>query len=173
MRFGYSDEQEQFRAIVARFLRERSPTSEVRKHMASASGFDPTLWQQLATELGLTGVHVPESFGGQGFGYGELGIALEEMGQAMLCAPYFASCVLATEALLSVADDTEQAELLPSLVSGERLATLAWVERGGDWDIAATTLTATANGAEYLLDGHKKFALDGSMHVGVGRHSLG
>ena len=161
MRFGYSDEQEQFRAIVARFLRERSPTSEVRKHMASASGFDRTLWQQLASELGLTGVHVPESVGGQGFGYGELGIALEEMGQALLCAPYFASCVLATEALLSVASDTEQAELLPSLVSGERLATLAWVERGGDWDIAATTLTATANGAEYFLDGHKKFVLDG------------
>ena len=161
MRFGYTDEQEQFRAIVARFLRERSPTSEVRKHMASASGFDRTLWQQLATELGLTGLHVPEQFGGQGFGYGELGIALEEMGQALLCAPYFASCVLATEALLGLASDAEQAEFLPALVSGERLATLAWVERDGNWDVAATTLTATANGADYLLDGHKTFVLDG------------
>ena len=161
MRFGYSDEQEQFRAIVARFLRERSPTSEVRKHMASDNGFDRTLWQQLASELGLTGVHVPEQFGGQGFGYGELGIALEEMGQALLCAPYFASCVLATEALLRIATPAEQSEFLPALVSGERLATLAWVERGGDWDIAATTLTATAKGTDYLLDGHKTFVLDG------------
>ena len=161
MRFGYTDEQEQFRAIVARFLRERSPTSEVRKHMASDDGFDRSLWLQLATELGLTGLHVPEQFGGQGFGYGELGIALEEMGQALLCAPYFASCVLATEALLSLANEAEQAEFLPALVSGERLATLAWVERDGHWDVAATTLTATANGADYLLDGHKKFVLDG------------
>ena len=161
MRFGYTDEQEQFRAIVARFLRERSPTSEVRKHMASASGFDRSLWQQLASELGLTGLHVPEQFGGQGFGYSELGIALEEMGQALLCAPYFASCVLATEALLGLASAAEQAEFLPALVSGERLATLAWVERDGHWDVAATTLTATAKGADYVLDGHKKFVLDG------------
>jgi alkylation response protein AidB-like acyl-CoA dehydrogenase len=161
MRFGYSDEQEQFRAIVARFLRERSPPSEVRKHMASADGYERTLWQQLAGELGLTGVHVPESFGGQGFGYAELGIALEEMGQALFCAPYFASSVLATEVLLNIAAEAEQHELLPALVSGERIATLAWVEHGGRWDVATTTLTAHGQGDACRLDGHKKYVLDG------------
>lgn len=161
MRFGYTDEQEQFRDIVARFLRERSPTSEVRKHMASDAGYDRALWRQLVTELGLTGVHVPESLGGQGFGYVELGIALEEMGRALLCAPYFASSVLATEVLRTVATEAEQAMLLPALVSGEKLGTLAWVERGGQWDVAATTLTAHGQGEACRLDGHKKFVLDG------------
>lgn len=161
MRFGYSYEQEQFRDIVARFLRERSPTSEVRKHMASADGYDRALWQQLAGELGLTGVHVPESLGGQGFGYVELGIALEEMGQALLCAPYFASSVLATEVLRNVATDAEQAALLPALVSGDELATLAWVEHTGRWDVAATSVTAHGQGQACRLDGHKKFVLDG------------
>ena len=161
MRFGYTDEQEQFRAIVARFLRERASVSEVRRHMASDDGYDRALWQQLADELGITGVHVPEQFGGQGFGYIELGIALEEMGQALLCAPYFASSVLATDALLSVASEAEQHALLPALVSGARIATLAWVEDQGDWDVAATTLTATADGDGLRLDGHKKFVLDG------------
>ena len=161
MRFGYTDEQEQFRAIVARFLRERSPVSEVRRHMASDDGYDPGLWQQLADELGVTGVHVPEQFGGQGFGYAELGIVLEEMGQALLCAPYFASSVLATDALLSLASEAEQHALLPALVSGARIATLAWVEDQGDWDVAATTLTATPAGDGWRLDGHKKFVLDG------------
>ncbi len=165
MRFGYTDEQEQFRAIVARFLRERSPVSEVRRHMASDDGYDRALWRQLADELGLTGVHVPEQFGGQGFGYTELGIALEEMGQALLCAPYFASSVLATEALMSIASEAEQHALLPGLVSGARIATLAWVEGKGDWDVAATTLTATPDGRDdgksFRLDGHKKFVLDG------------
>ena len=161
MRFGYTDEQEQFRAIVARFLRERSPISEVRRQMASADGYDSVLWQQLADELGITGVHVPEQFGGQGFGYAELGIALEEMGQALLCAPYFASSVLATDALMSVASAAEQHALLPALVSGARIATLAWVEANGDWDVAATTLIATQAGDDLRLDGHKKFVLDG------------
>jgi alkylation response protein AidB-like acyl-CoA dehydrogenase len=161
MRFGYSDEQEQFRAIVARFLRERSPVSEVRRQMASADGYDRALWQQLADELGLTGIHVPEQFGGQGFGHVELGIALEEMGQALLCAPFFASSVLATEALLNLATEAEQQALLPPLVSGDRLATLAWVENDGRWDVAATHLTAHGQGDACRLDGHKKFVLDG------------
>jgi alkylation response protein AidB-like acyl-CoA dehydrogenase len=161
MRFGYTDEQEQFRAIVARFLRERSPVSEVRRQMASDAGYDRALWQQLATELGLTGIHVPEQLGGQGFGHVELGIALEEMGQALLCAPYFASSVLATEALLNIATEAEQNALLPPLVSGERLATLAWVESDGRWDVAATQLTAHGQGHACRLDGHKKFVLDG------------
>jgi len=161
MRYGYSDEQEQFRAIVARFLRERSPMSEVRRQMDSADGYDRALWQQLASDLGLTGVHVPEGCGGQGFGYVELGIALEEMGQALLCAPYFASSVLATEVLLNVATEAEQQALLPTLVSGERVATLAWVEAGGQWDVAATALTVHGQGDACRLDGHKKFVLDG------------
>ena len=161
MRFGYTDEQEQFRGIVARFLRERSPTSEVRRHMASADGYDRALWRQLASELGLTGVHVPESLGGQGFGYGELGIVLEEMGQTLVCAPFFASSVLATEVLRTVATDAEQQALLPALACGDKLGTLAWVEANGRWDVAATTLTAHGQGEACRLDGHKKFVLDG------------
>ena len=161
MRFGYTDEQEQFRAIVARFMRDRSPSAAVRQHMASPLGHDPALWRQLATALGITGVHVPERFGGQGFGYGELGIALEEMGRALLCSPYFACSVLATEALLTVATEHEQSQLLPALIAGERLATLAWVERDGAWDVGAGTLTATAHDPGFQLDGHKHFVLDG------------
>jgi alkylation response protein AidB-like acyl-CoA dehydrogenase len=161
MRFGYTDEQEQFRAIVARFLRERSPISEVRRHMASEDGYDRALWQQLVSELGLPGVCVPEQFGGQGFGHVELCIALEEMGQALLCAPFFASSVLATEALLNIATEAEQHALLPPLVRGDRLATLAWVENDGRWDVAATTLTAHGQSDACRLNGHKKFVLDG------------
>jgi alkylation response protein AidB-like acyl-CoA dehydrogenase len=161
MHFGYSPEQEQFRDVVARFLRERSPLSVVRRQMERDQAYDPMLWQQLTDELGLAGIHVAERFGGAGFGYVELGIALEEMGRALVCAPVFASGVLATEALLNVASTEEQAALLPPLVAGSRGAPLAWVERGGDWDVAATTTTATPDGRSVVLDGHKKFVLDG------------
>jgi alkylation response protein AidB-like acyl-CoA dehydrogenase len=43
----------------------------------------------------LTGVHIPEEYGGQGLGFIELGLVLEEMGRALLCAPYFSTTVLA------------------------------------------------------------------------------
>ena len=161
MHFGFTDEQTQFRASVQRFLRERSSGTEVRRQMATAQGYDRAVWQQLANELGLTGLQVPESDGGQGFGFIELGIALEEMGRALLCAPFFASCVLATQALLNGATTAERRELLPALASGERVATLAWVEANGRWDIAGTALTASRTSADYVLDGTKKFVLDG------------
>ncbi len=161
MHFGYTGEQEQFRDIVARFLRERSPMTAVRAQMASERGHDPALWRGLAEELGLTGVHVPERFGGQGFGLEELCIAQEELGRALTCAPFFASAVLATTALLELADEAEQEDLLPALVAGERVATLAWVERGGLWSADASELVATSNGDQVQLNGHKHYVIDG------------
>lgn len=163
MRYGYTEEQEQFRDIVRRFLREHSPSTAVRRQMVSDQGYDPGVWRRLCNELGLTGLHVPEELGGQGFGFVELGIALEEMGRSLLCAPFFASSVLATLALLHGATPEEQQELLPSLVSGETLATLAFTEPDGQWDFAQLATTATPAGGGYHLSGTKKFVLDGTL----------
>ena len=56
--------------------------------MASERGYDPEVWKQLAEELGLVGLIIPEEHGGAGFGPVELLIAMEEMGRALLCAPF-------------------------------------------------------------------------------------
>ena len=63
--------------------------------MATEQGYDPKTWAQLAGQLGLQGLVVPEKYGGSGAGPVELALACEEMGRALLCAPYFASAVLA------------------------------------------------------------------------------
>ena len=100
MKFNFSDEQEEFRSVLRRFLEDKSPVSEVRRVMETDEGCDPEVWRQLTRELGLTAIHIPETYGGQGFGIGELAIAVEEMGRALLCAPYFASTVMAATAIL-------------------------------------------------------------------------
>lgn len=87
--FAFTDEQEQFRATIRRFLNDRSPTTEVRRLMATDEGYDPAVWRQLSEELALPGVHVPEQYGGAGFGMVELCIVTEELGRALLCAPLF------------------------------------------------------------------------------------
>jgi alkylation response protein AidB-like acyl-CoA dehydrogenase len=89
MKFSFSDEQEEFRVFLRRFMEDKSPTTEVRRLMETDEGYDEAVWKQLSTDLGLPAVHVPEEYGGQGFGIGELAIVLEEMGRALLCAPYF------------------------------------------------------------------------------------
>ena len=161
MHFSFSDEQEQFRASVRRFLTERSPPTAVRRAMATPLGYDPALWQRLNADLGLAGIQVPEHLGGAGFGYQELGIVMEEMGRALCCAPYFASAVLATEALREMATPDEQAELLPSLASGACTATLAWMETGDRWDTDGIAMNAQQSGEGYVLDGAKRYVVDG------------
>jgi hypothetical protein len=39
--FVFTDEQQDLRAMVRRFLAEKSPVSEVRRLMATEAGYDP------------------------------------------------------------------------------------------------------------------------------------
>ncbi|MDE0350007.1 MAG: acyl-CoA/acyl-ACP dehydrogenase [Gammaproteobacteria bacterium] len=161
MAFAFTEEQEQFRDIVARFLRDTSPTVEVRRLMETDAGFDAAVWDRLNRELGLSAVHIPEAFGGQGFSFVELGIVCEEMGRALLCAPYFSSAVLGADAILQAGSPDRKAELLPSLATGERRGALAVTEPAGGWGTGAVETVARRNGAAYRIDGAKSFVIDG------------
>ena len=93
MKFSFSSEQEEFRSNLRRFLVNRSPTKEVRRLMETDDGYERDGWRSINAELGLTAVRIPEAYGGQGFGFGEQCIVLEEMGRVLLCAPFLATVV--------------------------------------------------------------------------------
>ena len=160
MQFAFTDEQDQFRDVVSRFLSRRTSTSDVRRLMASDSGYDPDVWQELSQSLGVCGLSVPEQYGGAGFGMVELCIVAEEMGQALYCGPFFGHTVLSTQLLLLVADDSEKQALLPAMSTGERLTALAWAEDDGDW--TGHFVQTCANNAG-RLDGAKSFVVDGTL----------
>src|SRR5690606_18115729 len=113
MTFVFSAEQEELRRTVRTFLERVSPEDEVRRLMETEDGYDPAVWKKLSRELGLTGIHILEQFGGSGFSYVELCIALEEMGARLFCSPFFASAVLGAGALLESGDLAAQQDLLP------------------------------------------------------------
>jgi alkylation response protein AidB-like acyl-CoA dehydrogenase len=161
MDFAFSEEQEAFREHLRRFLEEKSPSTEVFRLMETDAGYDTAVWKQMAAELGLQGLAIPEAYGGQGFGFLELGIALEEMGRVLLCAPYFATACLGTSAILAAGSDAQKAELLPGIASGERVATLALAERGAGWDASSIRMEARREGDAWLLDGEKTYVIDG------------
>ena len=110
--------------------------------METTEGYDPAVWAQMANELGLQSLHIPEEYGGQGFTFVELGIVLEEMGRVLLCAPYFSTVVLAADAVVNAGTDDQKAELLPGIAAGETIATLAFTEPDGKWDVAGIELDA-------------------------------
>jgi alkylation response protein AidB-like acyl-CoA dehydrogenase len=163
MNFAFSDEQEELRTAVRRFLAEKSPETEVRRLMDTTEGYDPAVWSQMADQLGLQSLTIPEEFGGSGFTYVELLVVLEEMGAALLCAPFFSSVVLAANALLTSGDDEAKKSYLPGIASGETIATLAITEDNGKWDFGGIELAATKKGDGWVLDGHKMFVIDGHV----------
>ncbi len=161
MNFAFSEEQEELRKAVHRFLADKSPETEVRRLMETTEGYDPAVWSQMADQLGLQSLTIPEDLGGSGFGYVELIVVLEEMGAALLCAPYFSTVALGANALLTSGDDQAKAELLPGIASGETIATLAITEDNGRWDFSGITLEATKAGGGWKLSGHKNYVIDG------------
>lgn len=161
MQFAFTEEQEEFRSMLRRFLVDKSPTTEVRRLMESDTGMDLAVWQQLSQQLGLTAVHIPEDYGGQGYGIVELAITLEEMGRALLCAPYFSSVVLAATAILQAGTETQKRNWLPAIAAGDVRATLAYAEENSHGNLEEITTTAISAGGGYRLDGVKNFVLDG------------
>ena len=64
MNFTFNDEQEELRRVVRRFFDERSPSTEVRRLMDTSEGYDDVVWKQIAQDLALQAIHIPESYGG-------------------------------------------------------------------------------------------------------------
>ncbi|WP_329252679.1 acyl-CoA dehydrogenase family protein [Streptomyces canus] len=162
MDFAFSEEQEQLGRTVRAFLTHTSPETETRRLMETPEGYDRALWRRMGTELGLQGLAVPEEYGGAGCGPVEVGVVMEEMGRALLCAPFLSSAVLATTTLLRCADEEARKRLLPGLASGELVGTLALTEDSARWDAAGVRLTARESDGRWLLTGHKTFVLDGA-----------
>jgi len=163
MNFAFSEEQEELRRITRQFLESKSPETEVRRLMDTTDGYDPAVWGQMAGELGLQSLTIPEEYGGQGYTYVELTVVLEEMGRALLAAPFFSTVALATNTILHSGDEQARKDLLPGIASGETIATLAFTEPNGRWDTTGIEATATRSGDGWTLDGTKMFVLDGHV----------
>ena len=161
MNFAFSEEQEELRRFVRQFLEDKSPESAVREQMDTEKGYDDAVWNQMAEQLGLQGLIIPEEYGGSGFSYIELIVVLEEMGRALLCAPFFSSVVLAANALIHSSDEGAKAALLPGIAAGETVAALAFTEENGRWDESGITVEATADGGDWRISGAKMFVIDG------------
>lgn len=165
MDFEFSEEQEELRATVRRFLAEQAPISYVRSMLDDERGTTDEVWQGLA-DLGVTGLLTPEEHGGAGMGMVDMAVVLEELGRAVHPGP-FASTALAAVSLVALAgDDADRGTLLPGFASGATHGTVALYEPGrrSEWRDPATT--ARADAAEWRISGEKVHVPDAvAAHV--------
>jgi len=157
----YSDVEEEVRTNVRGLLAQRSSVSQVLSRIENGLPYDQTLWRTLATEMGLSGMAVPERFGGGGASLRESAVVLEELGRSLAPVPFLTSAVIATSALLASdhTDDyaNDRADLLAKLAAGELVAALAlpWTTAPGT--PAAPTVSVAGGG----LSGQIRSVADG------------
>ena len=142
--------------MVRRFMEESSPSSEVRRLMETESGYDERVWKQMADELGLQSVAIPEERGGQGLGFAEIAIIAREMGRSLVCAPWLSTVVLAGAAIAHVAREEWREELEGGIAAGD---TLTLAARPGS---AGPCLRAEAEGPRYRIHGTQPQVIDGA-----------
>lgn len=152
MNLSLNDDQRLIRESAESFLADASASAAVRAAMDSELGYDLSVWNRIATELGWCGIAVPEALGGLGLGPVELALVQEVSGYRLLCAPFFSSVCLASTLLLEVADDAARAAWLPLLASGEQRLSAPLPSDAAGF-LAAPALQASRHGEGWRLDG--------------------
>ncbi|MFH9552152.1 acyl-CoA dehydrogenase family protein [Streptomyces sp. NPDC017435] len=149
-----SDERRQLRLILRELLAATCRPEDVRTLLESPRGHDRRLWERLAGEIGVHGLAVPEEYGGAGYTFAELAVALEETGRVLCPAPLLPTVVLAGHALLDSGDRRACARWLPAIAAGALTATVAGVAHRAD-------VRAEHGPGGWVLRGEADFVPDG------------
>lgn len=161
MAFTLTDERRELACAVTAFLDKYSPETEVRRLMENGGAPDPAVWSQMARQLGLPGLIVPEEYGGGGFGFVDFALVAECTGANLLVAPLLSTVAAASAVTLST-DEELKRDYLPKLASGEWIGTLALAEEKGNWEASAVDAVAeTGADGKPLITGVKMYVVDG------------
>jgi alkylation response protein AidB-like acyl-CoA dehydrogenase len=154
MNFEFTDEQQQLRESIDRYLTQQYGFERFKAINASAEGWDRAQWRALA-EIGVLGLNVPAEQGGLGFGPVETMAMMGACGRSLVLEPVLSSAVIGTAVLTAHREDAAVAELLEQMAGGEKIAVLAHFERDGRFETQWVSSRARRNGNQYILDGHK------------------
>ncbi len=160
MDFGFSEEQDMLRQMARDFLAEKCPTTFVRQMMEDEKGYSADLWHEMAG-FGWLGMTFPEAYGGQGLGFVDLMVVLEEMGAVLLPSPYISSVILAGQTILIAGSEAQKQEYLPKIADGSLIATLAMTEPSGRFDAEGIgEVRALPSDDGFQISGTKLFITD-------------
>lgn len=156
MNFDFSEDQRFIQNQARQFLSEQCTPETVREVLESEKTHHQGLWKQ-AAELGWTATTIPEAYGGLGLGYLELCVIAEELGRAVAPIPFASSVYLAADLLMAAGSESQKERWLPSIASGECIATVALAETVGNFHAGHVKSRVGAG----KLSGEKQPVLDG------------
>jgi len=150
------DHRRQLRESVADFATRGATRSQIRASLAREGGFDPARWREMA-DLGWLGLLVPEEMGGIGLDLADLSAFHQEIGRAALRDPLIEVAALAMQALTEGGNTSLAESLLPDLIEGRIVATLAWQDCPGAMSALDVGPLAEETGEAWVLSGKAAF----------------
>jgi alkylation response protein AidB-like acyl-CoA dehydrogenase len=163
LNFDLTEEQIDIRDAVREFC-EKEFTDELTREYRESEEFP---WELLrkAAGLGFIGIHFPEEYGGQGYGYLENAIVAEEMtrtnpelGITLTFSDF------GTELILLFGTEEQKERYVPRIAKGEGLSAAAFTEPSGGSDISKILETvALKEGDEFVLNGSKTFITNANI----------
>lgn len=156
-----NEDQALIREAALQFLREHQPMAELRalRDGDEPSGVSPKLWEEISA-LGWSGLLAPETVGGAGLGFQELGCVFEALGRHVVSTPLLSSGVLACSAL-SLVDGWSSFTKSSGLATGDARVALA-VEETAHFDPTTIETVARSVDTGFELSGGKRSVLDGA-----------
>src|SRR3984893_7298799 len=115
MAIGITEEHEELRQAVRRFVDTNIPPAAVRAAVDGKHDTRPLFWSALS-EPGWLGLHVAETHGGAGYSLVEQAVVIEELGRACAPGPYVPTAIAA--ALLRAGGGAVATSLPSRLASG-------------------------------------------------------
>jgi alkylation response protein AidB-like acyl-CoA dehydrogenase len=162
MDFELTSDQVTVRQTVRQFAE-----AEIKPHVLEwdeAQHFPGTLWPKLGA-LGLTGVIIPEQYGGSGMGYTDYVGIIEELARVdgAIALSVAAHNSLCANHIYQFGNDTQRHNWVLPLARGEKVGAWALTEAGSGSDAGAMRSVAVLENDHWTLNGTKNFITHGTV----------
>jgi butyryl-CoA dehydrogenase len=160
MNFDLTNDQKMLQDQVRKFA-----AAELAPAAAEIDKTGEFPWKNLKkmADLGLLGMIVPEEYGGAGFDFVSLAIAVEEISRVCASTGVIVAVnnTLASYPILNFGNEEQKKKYLPLLASGEKIGAIGITEPNAGSDVAGMETTARLEGDHYVLNGCKRFITNG------------
>lgn len=158
MNFNYTQEQQQFKDALRRFIDKDYSFEHRNKIVHSENGMSDSAWATLA-ELGMTALPIPEEQGGFNGTAVDMLVVMQEIGRGLLVEPYFATMLGAQ--FLKLAGGHES--LLEQVAGGALKLAAALGEKQSRHELFNISTTAKQQGDGFVINGTKTVVVHGGQ----------
>ena len=162
MDLRFSDEQLMLQDVVARFVQQKAPETEVSRWFMSGEIFRADLYRQ-AADTGWIGMCAPESLGGGGIATMDAGIVFEQLGRAPVPGPLFTSSIVVPRLLTELSSPEMQSRFVPPICAGKIVWAVGLSDSPRRFNESDLTLNAKDISGGFSLNGKKKFVHDAAV----------